>query len=99
MDQIFSRPVDKGLGRTEADAEIPPCSVGFDQSVTFLIATVASGVYRQLPRRDLHPLETSAFHGALQHADLSRRTLRLEMLSLGGLPVLVHVASRRAAVL
>jgi hypothetical protein len=31
-------------------------------------APVATGVYRQLPRRDLHPRETSAFHGAPKNA-------------------------------
>ena len=44
--------------------------MGFDQSVTLLIATVATGVYRQLPRPDLHRLEHSAFHGALNNPGL-----------------------------
>ena len=81
MDQIFSRPVDEAIGRTEASVEIPSCSVGFDQPGPLLIATVATGVYRQLPRRDLHPRETSVFQGALHHAGVSRRTLWFEMLS------------------
>ena len=81
MDPIFSRPVDTAIDRTEASVEIPSCSVGFDQPGPLLIATVATGVYRQLPRRDLHPLETSVFHGALHHAGVSRRTLWFEMLS------------------
>jgi hypothetical protein len=81
LDPSFSRLVDKAIGRTEAAVEIPSCSVGFDQPGPLLIATVATGVYRQLPRRDLHPRETSVFHDALQHSGVSRRTLWFEMLS------------------
>ena len=39
----------------------------FGELVTLLAASVATGVHRQLPRRDLHPQEHSAFHGALNN--------------------------------
>jgi len=42
--------------------------VGSNQSVTLLIAKVATEVYRQLLRPDLHRLEQGAFHGALSAA-------------------------------
>ena len=44
------------------------CPEGFGKSVTLLAASVATGVYRQLPRPDLHRQEHSAFHGALSAA-------------------------------
>ncbi len=47
---------------------VDPCPEGFGQSVTLLAASVATGVYRQLPRPDFHRQEQSAFHGALSAA-------------------------------